>query len=55
MGFCNLKAFNLALLGKQAWRLQTQPDLLVSRLYKAKYYPHGDVWNASKRINGSFV
>ncbi|KAL0427944.1 UNVERIFIED_CONTAM: putative mitochondrial protein [Sesamum latifolium] len=35
----NLKAFNLAMLAKQAWRLITSPDSLLSRVVKAKYYP----------------
>ncbi|XP_019199918.1 PREDICTED: uncharacterized protein LOC109193531 [Ipomoea nil] len=40
MGFKDLKNFNLAMLGKQAWRLLTSPDTLVAKVYKARYYPN---------------
>jgi len=39
MSFKNLPTFNLAMLGKQGWRLKTNPDSFVTRLYKARYYP----------------
>ena len=39
MGFKNLQAFNLAMLAKQGWRLLMNPNFLVARVYKAKYYP----------------
>ncbi|VFQ78135.1 unnamed protein product [Cuscuta campestris] len=35
MGFKQLHSFNVAMLGKQGWRLLTQPDALVSRVFKA--------------------
>ena len=43
MGFRNLQAFNLVMLAKQGWRLVTNKSSLVARIYKAKYYPNGDV------------
>lgn len=30
---------DMALLTKQAWRITTNPDLLVSRILKARYFP----------------
>ncbi|KAL0387985.1 UNVERIFIED_CONTAM: putative mitochondrial protein [Sesamum radiatum] len=39
LGFKNLEAFNLALLGKQLWRFLLRPESLVSRVLKAKYFP----------------
>jgi len=33
MGFKDLSAFNLAMLGKQGWKFQTEPDSLVSRIF----------------------
>ena len=31
MGFRDLKMFNLAMLGKQGWRLMTRPDSLCAK------------------------
>lgn len=41
IGFCELRLFNQALLGRQAWRLLEKPDSLCATLLKAKYYPQG--------------
>ncbi|XP_065622825.1 uncharacterized mitochondrial protein AtMg00310-like [Quercus suber] len=38
IGFKDLKAFNLALLAKQGWRLNQHPDSLTHRVFKAKYF-----------------
>ena len=46
MGFRDLKAFNIALLAKQGWRLQNCPNSLFHRVYKVKYFPNGDFLNA---------
>ncbi|KAL0357982.1 UNVERIFIED_CONTAM: putative mitochondrial protein [Sesamum calycinum] len=48
LGFRSLKNFNLALLVKQGWRLLTQPNTMLSRVLKAKYFPHCSFWEASK-------
>lgn len=55
MGFRSLRDFNLCLLGKQGWRLLNQPDSLVSRVYKARYYPSGDFLKAELGSNPSFI
>ena len=55
MGFRDLQAFNLALLAKQGWRLLTNPDSLGARIYKARYYPHGDVLKAKPGSNPSYT
>lgn len=55
MGFKNLNDFNLALLGKQVWRLLTNDKSLVSRLFKARYYPKGSVLEAQIGSNPSYI
>ncbi|KAK6159609.1 hypothetical protein DH2020_006923 [Rehmannia glutinosa] len=47
LGFRNLRAFNLAMLSKQAWRILTSPSSLLSRVLKAKYFPDRDFLAAS--------
>ncbi|XP_019170410.1 PREDICTED: uncharacterized protein LOC109165884 [Ipomoea nil] len=54
LGFKELRAFNLAMLGKQAWRFLTQPQSLVSRVYKARYYPASSFYEAALGNNPSF-
>ncbi|XP_019166706.1 PREDICTED: uncharacterized protein LOC109162458 [Ipomoea nil] len=54
LGFKELHAFNLAMLGKQAWRLLTKPESLVSRIFKARYYPKGSFFDACIGNNPSF-
>ncbi|KAK6152957.1 hypothetical protein DH2020_012596 [Rehmannia glutinosa] len=46
LGFRSFKAFNLALLSKQAWRLLSNPYSLLAQVYKAKYYYSGTVFEA---------
>ncbi|CAN0893426.1 hypothetical protein LINGRAPRIM_LOCUS2746 [Linum grandiflorum] len=36
MGFRYLHHFNLAMFGKQGWKFLTNPNALVSRVFKAK-------------------
>lgn len=47
MGFRDMHVFNLAMLGKNGWRLLTKPESLCARVLKGKYYPHTDFLNAS--------
>lgn len=42
LGFQDLKAFNLALLAKQGWWLQTSTISLVHGVFKAHYFPSND-------------
>jgi len=55
MGFKDLTAFNLAMLGKQGWKLLTEPDSLVSRIFKAGYFPSGTYLTAQLGHNPSYV
>lgn len=47
--------FNTALLGKQGWRLIQNPESLVARLYKARYYPGGNFLNAMFGNSPSYI
>ncbi|KAH1131010.1 hypothetical protein J1N35_002388, partial [Gossypium stocksii] len=38
---------NKALLAKQAWRLTTNPNLLITKAFKAKYYKNKETLEAS--------
>ena len=40
LGYLDLECFNLALLAKQGWRMTQNPDSLVVRIFKEKYYPN---------------
>ena len=55
MGFQDLQAFNLAMLVKQGWRILTNPDSLVARVFKAKYFPHDDILNSKKSCSPSYA
>lgn len=42
LGFKDLKAYNLAMLGKQLWRINTNQKSLLSRIYKGRYFHKAD-------------
>jgi len=39
LNFRDLKGFNLAMLGKQGWKLVTNSSSLLAEVLKAKYFP----------------
>ena len=43
------------MLAKQVWRLILNPNSLVAKIYKARYYPHGDVFRAKLGSNPSYA
>lgn len=55
MGFRHFRDFNMAMLGKQLWKLATDTNSLVSRMYKAKYFANTDIFQASIGHNPSFI
>jgi len=55
MGFKDLSAFNLAMLAKQGWKFLTEPNSLVSRIFKARYFPSKSYLAATIGHNPSFV
>ncbi|KAL0395613.1 UNVERIFIED_CONTAM: hypothetical protein Scaly_0009700 [Sesamum calycinum] len=54
-GFRKFQLFNLAMLAKQLWRLLIQPEKLLCRVLKARYFPHGDVFTAILGTRPSFT
>ena len=52
MGFRDLEASNMALLAKQIWRIVTNPNLLVSKVLKAKYMKE-DAWLGQQPPNNA--
>ena len=55
MGFRDLRAFNLALLAKQGWRLMQSHDSLLYQCFKYRYFPRCNFLEASDSPNSSFV
>jgi hypothetical protein len=54
MGFKDLVVFNQVLLAKQCWRLYQSPSSLTARIFKAKYFSHSIVLEASLGTRPSF-
>ncbi|XP_019150316.1 PREDICTED: uncharacterized protein LOC109147128 [Ipomoea nil] len=55
LGFKKLHEFTMALLAKQGWRILINPESLVSRLLKARYFPTKDFMDAQLGCNPSFI
>ncbi|XP_039031975.1 uncharacterized mitochondrial protein AtMg00310-like [Hibiscus syriacus] len=55
LGFRDLYSFNLALLGKQFWCFIKEPDSLVASVFRAKYFPNGDILHATLKDMSSFA
>ncbi|KAL4339385.1 hypothetical protein GQ457_08G031180 [Hibiscus cannabinus] len=55
IGFKDLHLFNIALLGKQIWRLLSAPGSLLYRTLRAKYFLDGDLFRASALALSSFA
>lgn len=54
LGFKQIREFNIALLGKQAWRFITNPDSLVAKIFKARYYTNCSLFEAPIGHNPSY-
>ena len=48
MGFRDLRAFNLAMLAKQGWRLLHDNNYLVYQCLKSKYFPRTHLFDAKE-------
>ena len=54
MGFKDLCKFNEAMLAKQVWRLVHDTNSFFYKVFKAKYFPNGSIFDA-KASSGSFA
>ncbi|KAL0413805.1 UNVERIFIED_CONTAM: hypothetical protein Sradi_1582200 [Sesamum radiatum] len=55
LGFRQLRLFNTAMLVKQLWRLLKFPNRLLSRVIRARYFSHGDIFSAQLGVRPSFT
>ena len=55
MGFQDFNCFNKALLAKQFWKIWQNPDSLVSRIMKAKYFANCSILEAKMGYRPSFA
>jgi len=44
LGLRDFYGFILAVLGKQGWQFLSSPEAMVSKIFKAKYFPGGTFW-----------
>lgn len=47
LGFKSFGSFNVALLAKQGWRLFKDPESLIVKVMKAKYFPNEEFLQAN--------
>jgi hypothetical protein len=55
LGFRNMHLFNKAMLAKQIWRLQIDPNSLLGKCLKARYYPNSDIFHAQQSRGSSYA
>ena len=55
LGFKKIHESNLALLGKQGWRLINYPSSLVAQIYKARYYSNSSFLHVKLGHNPSYA
>lgn len=55
LGYRDLHLFNLAMLGRQAWRMLQNPESLCVRLLKARYWPDGDLMQVQEHPGISYT
>lgn len=54
LGFRDLENFNLALLGKQVWRLVHNTDSMFYKVFKARFFPNYSVLDSRVKTVGSY-
>lgn len=54
MGFRDLRAFNTALLAKQPWKIFQNPQSLLARIYKGRYYNSSTFLQSTSSTSSSY-
>jgi hypothetical protein len=55
MDFRDFHSFNLAMVGKQVWRLINVPESLCAQVMRSKYYLDGDILKAGPKAGSSLT
>ena len=55
MGLRDIRSFNLAMLARQGWQMLQDQGSLLSRCFKAKYFPRCSFMEALDCLNSSYV
>lgn len=55
LGFKEIENFNLAMLGKQVWRLLHNKDSLFYKVFKSKYFPNCSILDEGVKVMGSYA
>ncbi|GAU34086.1 hypothetical protein TSUD_255820 [Trifolium subterraneum] len=55
LGFRDFQLFNMAMLAKQGWNLINNPNSLVAKVFKARYFPHSSLLDSKLGNNPSFT
>ena len=55
MGSRDFSMFNDSLLAKQTWRLLKNPNSLLSRVFKAKFFPNCSIIEAKDSRSASYA